>query len=240
MRREISLILVSLILGLCLVGATKIISDTVITVKNKGYIKVKGFAKEKIKSDVALLKIKIKDFNKDLTLCYKNVEETRKELNDIFSNFKIDKINIYPIKLEEKFKINERGYETEEFVGYRLTQDIEIETKDVEGVQELVRNIERMLSKGREVEIVSLKYICTKLDDLKIKMIGKATRNALERAKTVAHEGKFALGPISSVRVGVFQITPLYSTRISDYGINDTQSLWKEIKSVVEVKFFVK
>ncbi len=57
---------------------------------------------------------------------------------------------------------------------------------------------------------------------------------------TIAKEGKFRLGPIADVRVGIFQITPKNSTDISDYGINDTTSVEKEIKSVVEIKYFVK
>jgi len=40
--------------------------------------------------------------------------------------------------------------------------------------------------------------------------------------------------------MGVFQITPLYSTEVSDYGINDTSSLEKEITAVVTCTFEIK
>ena len=83
-------------------------------------------------------------------------------------------------------------------------------------------------------------YIYTKVDDLKVSMIGRASANARERVKAVTKNGKVRLGPIASVRVGIFQITPVYSTDISDYGINDTTTIEKEIKSVVEIKYFVK
>ena len=42
-----------------------------------------------------------------------------------------------------------------------------------------------------------------------------------------------------SVRMGVFQITPRHSTEVSDYGINDTSSLEKDITAVVRVTFAV-
>jgi len=71
-------------------------------------------------------------------------------------------------------------------------------------------------------------------------MIGRATNNARERAVQIAKKGKFRLGPIASVRVGIFQITPTNSTEVSNYGINDTTSIEKEIKCVVEIKYFVK
>ncbi|MBU1086883.1 MAG: SIMPL domain-containing protein, partial [Candidatus Omnitrophica bacterium] len=84
------------------------------------------------------------------------------------------------------------------------------------------------------------KFINTKIEDLKLEMIGMATANAKDRAQVVSKQGKFSLGPIASVRIGVFQITPLNSTEISDYGMNDTSSIEKEIKSVVEIEYFVK
>jgi hypothetical protein len=39
------------------------------------------------------------------------------------------------------------------------------------------------------------------------------------------------------VRVGVFQITPRFSTEVADYGINDTSSRDKDITAVVRVTF---
>jgi len=50
-----------------------------------------------------------------------------------------------------------------------------------------------------------------KLEDLKIEMVGRATNNARERAKKIAKEGRFRLGSIADVRIGVFQITPIHS-----------------------------
>ena len=66
------------------------------------------------------------------------------------------------------------------------------------------------------------------------------TANAAERARRIATKGKFKLGKIADVRVGVFQITRANSTAVHDYGINDTTSIDKEIKSIVEIKYFVR
>ena len=83
-------------------------------------------------------------------------------------------------------------------------------------------------------------YVYAKLDDLKVEMIARASTNARERVQAVTKNGKVRLGPIAAVRIGVFQITPVNSTRVSDYGINDTTTIEKEIKSVVGIKCFVK
>jgi hypothetical protein len=42
-----------------------------------------------------------------------------------------------------------------------------------------------------------------------------------------------------SARMGVFQITPVNSTEVSDWGINDTDSLVKKVTAVVTVSFAI-
>lgn len=48
------------------------------------------------------------------------------------------------------------------------------------------------------------------------------------------------VGKIKSVRMGVFQITPVDSTSVSDMGISDTSTIDKKITAVANVVFFVK
>jgi len=48
------------------------------------------------------------------------------------------------------------------------------------------------------------------------------------------------VGKIQSVKMGVFQITPVNSNDVSDMGISDTSSIEKKITSVANVTFSVK
>ena len=48
------------------------------------------------------------------------------------------------------------------------------------------------------------------------------------------------IGTMNSARMGVFQIVPVNSTDVSDYGINDTSSIEKKVISTVNVTFNVK
>ena len=57
--------------------------------------------------------------------------------------------------------------------------------------------------------------------------------------KSIRSSGKSA-GQLKSASVGVFQITPPYSNEISDYGINDTSSIDKEITAVITCTFEIK
>jgi hypothetical protein len=83
-------------------------------------------------------------------------------------------------------------------------------------------------------------YLYTKLADLKIDIIALATQDAKLRAEKMLAATGNKVGKLNSASVGVLQITPLYSGEISDYGINDTSSIEKEITSVVTCEFEVK
>jgi hypothetical protein len=67
--------------------------------------------------------------------------------------------------------------------------------------------------------------------------INIATQDAYKRAEQIAKNAKGQVGGLRGTRMGVFQITPLYSNEISDYGINDTSSLHKEITAVMNCDF---
>lgn len=42
-----------------------------------------------------------------------------------------------------------------------------------------------------------------------------------------------------SVRMGIFQITPITLTEVSDYGVNDTSSLEKTVTLIVGASFAI-
>ena len=217
-------------------------ADTVLTVKNKGYVQVKGFAKQKITSDLGIFKVKILAKNADLKLAYDKLAKDREAIKEFFSDYDFSdkEIGISPVSISEKFKVNEKGYDTPELDHVIVSQSFKVQSKDVQEVQKMASKVGDLMGRSIEARAYDPEYIYTDLENLKLEMIGKSTANATERAKVLAKNGKFKLGNIADVRVGVFQITPEFSTEVSSWGINDTDHINKEIKSVVEVKYFVK
>jgi len=68
-------------------------------------------------------------------------------------------------------------------------------------------------------------------------MVGEATADAKERAESIAASVGASVGAIRTVSMGVFQIRPRHSTSVSDYGMNDTSTIEKDIMSVVRATF---
>jgi len=243
MKKVLAAIVVAVILGGSFVLVANIVSDTAISIKNKGYVSVKGFAKQEITSDLGILEATVEVENPDLKTCYAKLAKDKKKMEQFLTKkhgLSKDELEVKPATIREVYIINERGYNTDEFVKFTLEQEFKLESSDVSKIAKLSSEMIDILDEGVKVSIYNPSYVYTKLDDLKVEMIGRATENATERAKMIAEKGKFKLGPIANVRVGIFQITPIYSTSVSDYGINDTTSIDKEIKSVVEIRYFVK
>lgn len=242
LSRSFAFIVAFLLLGLSFIGVAKIGSETIISVKNKGDVVVKGFAKKQIKSDLGVFQATIKSENPELKAAYQELSSYEEKVKAFLKDaaFEEGEIKFLPAQIEEKNKLSTRGHALNEVEKYVLSQDFKVESADVEKVEQLSVKVGDLLNDGIKVVISQPQYYYTKLDDLKVEMVGNATENARSRAQVIASKGKFHLGPIGSVRVGVFQITPVNSTDVSDYGINDTSSIHKEIKSVVEIRYFVK
>ena len=211
MRKAGILILVALILAGSFVLVANIVSDTMLSIKNKGYVSVKGFAKQEIKSDLGILNATIMVEGPDLKTCYSILSRDKKIVeNFLKSKYSLteEEYELQPARIGEEYKINERGFSTEEFLKFSLRQSIKIESGNVEKVARISSSFVDILDEGVKMSSGSPRYLYTKLDDLKVEMIGRATNNARERAIRIAKEGKFRLGPIANVRVGIFQITP--------------------------------
>ena len=75
---------------------------------------------------------------------------------------------------------------------------------------------------------------------MKVEMLKDATADAQNRASAMLKATHNKVGKIQSVNMGVFQITPVDSTNVSDMGISDTSSIEKKITSVANVTFRIK
>lgn len=107
-----------------------------------------------------------------------------------------------------KRRYSDKGiYIGEDFDGYQLTQTVQIESKNVNKIEKLSREITELLNQGVQLYSQAPRYYYTKLADLKIEMISRATEDARIRAENIAENSRGHLGDLQSARMGIFQIT---------------------------------
>lgn len=236
-----------IILGLCIAGATigasLIFSKGFLSVTKfmREQITVTGSAQKEIKSDYAVWAGSFSRRESDMAAAYKKLQEDLAAVKKYLAGKGLQETEILTsqISTETLYKKNEKGNNTNESEGYKLTQSVEVRAKDVYKIAQISRESTELIHSGVELYSGSPDYFYTKLDELKVEMLAKATENAKLRADSMVKATGNKSGFMRSARMGVFQITPANSTEISDWGVNDTSSLEKKVTAVVNASFSI-
>lgn len=205
-------------------------------------ITVTGSASKIVKSDSARLTLSVgaREINQkaSYTAIKNQTPIVIKYLED--KGIKKEDIDVKSIHGYKIYKQNERGYNTNEAIAFEGNQTIELKSNDVEKIKDISTDIQNLISKGINVEVFAPEYFYSDLASIKIDLLKEATLDAKQRAKSMLEAANSRVGKVKSMRMGVFQITPVDSTMVSDMGINDTSSIDKKVTAVANVVFKVK
>lgn len=236
-----------IILGLCIAAAT-IVSSVIfskgflsVTKFMREQITVTGSAQKRIKSDYAVWVGSFSRREIDMATAYKKLGEDLAKVKQYLTGQGIPEkdIMINQIETETIYRKNEKGNDTNTIEGYRLKQSVELRSNDVDKIAQISREATGLINEGIEFYSGNPDYSYTKLDELKVEMLAKATENAKLRAENMVKATGNKIGFMRSAKMGVFQITPINSTEISDWGVNDTTSLEKKVTAVVNASFSI-
>ena len=125
-----------------------------------------------------------------------------------------------------------------EFKGYKLTQKITIESGDLKKVDRISREITELIQEGVELTSASPDYYYSKLGDLKIGLLAKASADGRKRAETIARNAGSAIQRLNKATMGVFQITG--QNMNEDYsfgGVFNTSSIHKTASITVKMEY---
>jgi len=237
-----------IILGVCIAAAT-IISSSILS---GGFIKVMKFTREQISVTGSAQK----DIHSDMIAWRGTFSRREPGLRQAYESLKqdLEKVTKYmaekgvaesdfsisSIVTATVYKKDEKGNDTNGIEGYTLSQSVEVWSKEVEKVAAISRESTRLIEQGVEFCSDAPQYFYTKLDELKLEMLAKASENARQRAERMVQSAGNRIGVMRSARMGVFQITPVASTDVSDYGMNDTTSYDKKVTAVVTANFGIR
>lgn len=237
-----------IILGVCIAAAT-IFSSIILS---QGFLKllkfkeevitVTGSAMKAIKSDYIVWTGSFSRQEVLLADAYKKLGEDLVKVKAYLISKGVNErdIIVSQIITTPVYRKNEKGNNMNDIESYLLNQSVEIDSTDVDKVTDISRESTELINQGIEFQSYAPEYFYTKLDELKLEMLAKATENAKERAVNMVKATGNSIGFIRSAKMGVFQITPLNSTVVSDWGENDTTSLDKKVTGVVSASFAIK
>lgn len=151
----------------------------------------------------------------------------------IFSSVSTDK--------DVEYVYDNNGGSRSIFTGYTLSQTLKVESKDMEKVEKISREITELLDKGIVMNSREPQYYYTKLDELKIDLLARASKDGELRAKTITENSGSKLGDLQRASAGIFQITAQNSDE--DYswgGAFNTSSKKKTASITIKMDFGIR
>jgi hypothetical protein len=209
--------------------------------KSKQTINVTGSAKRDIISDLGKLTLSISVNAATQLEGMKEINRQKPQLIEFLKKKGIaeNKIKLRPVNTYPNFVIGENGYQTGKINSYSVSQEVYVESEKVNLIEAISLEAATLLEQGLNINIFQPEYYYTQLAPLKIQIQAEAAADAKDRATKIAEATGRKIGPLTSARMGVLQITPENSNNISDYGMNDVSSIKKEITAVVNATFLV-
>jgi hypothetical protein len=195
---------------------------------------VTGSAKRRITSDLAIWSIRVAGEGKSLEEAFQKLNAAADKVRGFLQQRGFAPSS-GPIHTVAHHKRDDKGNELRDVAAYELSRVFAVRTPDVEKVSRAAGEVTELLQGGAHVESLRPDFVCTRLQELKVEMLGEATRNARARAELIARESRCRVGAVRDARAGVLQITPPFSTEVSGGGMNDTTSVEKDITSVVHL-----
>lgn len=123
------------------------------------------------------------------------------------------------------------------FTGYSVNRQIIVRSNNIDSISTLANNIEPFTGTNYNVTIQSLELTYSKLDEMRVKLLSEAIKDAKARAEAIAKESGRSVGVLRNASSGVVQVLPQGGIDISDYGMYDTQSRNKEVMVTVRATF---
>ncbi|MFT4858064.1 MAG: hypothetical protein ACI9UV_001482 [Algoriphagus sp.] len=209
MKKNITAIL----FALAIIIAAFILGNAVIN-RNRpqGTINVTGLGESNFTSDLIVWEGNFSRESKDLTSAYSDLESDKKAVTTYLKSKGIpeNQLVFNAVTTTPQYKqnySNDGHFLGQTFTGYQLNQSLKIESKEVEKVEKISREITELLNQGIKFYSQTPRYYYTELESLKLEMIAKATEDATIRALRISENSKGSLGDLISANMGIFQIT---------------------------------
>lgn len=242
--KDYQIVLLGLLIALGSIVSTYILSKSIVEFQKlqNQTIRVTGSASQNVTSDKASWTINVKTVNPTLKEGYTRLNSDTKKIKDFLISNGIEEkdIDIASINSYENNRRTPNGSYTNEIESYNVYRHITVKSNDINKLTDLSKKVDELVNQDINLNSEDVQYFVSNLDDIKVKMVGEAAKNAKERAQSMVKGTNGKIGVMTGAKMGVFQIVPVDSTEVNDYGINDTTSIEKKVVATVTATFTVK
>lgn len=186
-------------------------------------ITVTGSAENDFVSDLIVWNGSYSRKSMDLKSAYAQLKEDENNIKSylLAKGIQNSEIVISAININKEFnyRTDENGRSLgQEFSGYNLSQNVKVESKDVNKIEQISREATELIQQGIEFNSSSPLFYYTKLTEVKMALLAKASADGKIRADIIAKNAGSSLGNLKKATLGVFQITGKNSDEDYSYG----------------------
>lgn len=238
-------------LKLVIAAATALLSVLIIAnaykykFKQNETITVTGLAEKDFVSDQIVWSGSYSRKTMDLKEAYALLKQDEQNIKAYFSTKGIEASEIVfsAVSIEKEYESSyyqAANVTMNRFSGYKLTQTVTIDSKDLEKVEKVSREVTELIEQGIELNSSAPSYYYSKLSELKVDLLAKASADAKLRAETISKNSGSNLGAIKNAAMGIFQITGKNSNEEFSYGgAFNTTSKIKTASITIKIDFAV-
>ena len=209
--------------------------------KDESNINVTGMAEKEIVSDLIVWNVTLNAEGNTRGETYSAYENTRKTFLSYLTAKGIKKDQIS----EDGASLNKRTksyYQNGNYIsvddGFEVSQTIKVSSSDLPLVEKAYQDVSNLYAQGIDFSSSAPMYYYTKLNDLKKDLLHEASKNAYERAMTIADGCDCKVGKLTNSNMGVFQIVGLNSNEEYSWGGTfNTSSKVKVASITVKAKY---
>lgn len=214
----------AIVIGLCLIIAFWV-AGSAFKYKSKSMetIVVTGLAEKDFESDLIVWNGSYSRKSMDLKGAYADLKIDENAIRNYLTSKGIanNEMIFSSISINKEFdsKTDDNGKQLgQQFTGYNLTQTVKVESNNVDKIDKISREATELIQSGIEFNSPPPLFYNTKLAEVKMDLLARASADAKQRAETIAKNAGSSLGKLKKASMGIFQITGKNSNEDYSYG----------------------
>jgi hypothetical protein len=209
-------------------------------------VTVTGLGETDFTSDLIVWRGYISTESYDVETGYSTLEASKRKVLEFITSRAIpsEAVDFGFVNVNKEYEgiySSDGRYTGQRFTGYSLRQEFVVESADLDAVEAVLREISSLIAEGVQMDLMEPAYYYSRLDDLKLDVIERATDDARQRAERIAGQAGSKIGKLKNARTGVFQITGNNTDEELTAGGNfNTASRNKKARITVRLEYRVK
>jgi hypothetical protein len=226
-----------LFLGIFIFCSSFLISESIRYQKDfERFIKVKGLAEKKVKSDKGIWTIQYMETGGSLAEIYSKISNNKIIIKKFFKKIGIEEkeIEFQNVTLNDNFSYGSKVHEGAQ--RYRATSGVSVYSLKVDFIKKFSQETHELIKKGVTLTGNRVKFLFEDLNSVKQGMLTLAMKNARLAAESFLKGSRTKVKNVRNISQGLFSVND-FSTGSRHY--YSSSSLYKKVRVVVGVSYFI-